>query len=88
MIQYASLKPWRVCRFERRLTNLAEANTYAAQHASRFVHVLPESKGEATAWAIVAHCERESTAREELARLQSGAPPGVSYAVLREGSGT
>lgn len=83
MIQYPSLKRWRVCRFVRRFPDLDAANAYARQHGPRFVHVMPESGGEASAWALVAHCERESTAHKELARLEDGAPPGASYAVLR-----
>ena len=81
---FDQLKPWRVCRALNWFADLASANAFAAQHRARFVHVMPESTG-ASAWELVAHCEREATARDRLAELQADAPPGVRYAVFSEG---
>lgn len=83
--QFASLKPWRVCRLKRRFADLASANAYALAHGARFMHVMPESNGEASAWELEYHAEREDTARARLAELEIDAPPGVQFAVFREG---
>ena len=83
--QFDSLKLWRVCRLIRCFADLASANAYAASHGARFVHVMPEAGGEASAWELEYHCEREDTARARLAELQAHAPLGVLYAAFREG---
>ena len=83
--QFESLKPWRVCRLKQRFMDLASANAYAAAHGARFIHVMPEANGEASAWELEYHCEREHTARARLAELDAYAPPGVRFAVFREG---
>lgn len=84
--QFPNLKPWRVCRFKQQFADLASANAYAATHGARFIHVMPEANGEATAWESEHHAEREETARARLADLEAYAPPGVLYAVFREGA--
>lgn len=84
--QFANLKPWRVCRFKQRFADLASANAYAAAHSARFIHVMPEANGEASAWELENHAEREDTARARLAELEAFAPPGVLYAIFREGA--
>lgn len=82
--RFYSLKPWRVCRLTQRFPNLASANAYAAAYGARFVHVTAESNGEAAAWELEYHAEREDTARARLAELEATAPAGVLYAVIRE----
>lgn len=83
--QFESLKPWRVCRLKQRFMDLASANAYAAAHGARFIHVMPEANGEASAWELEYHCEREDTARALLAELEANARPGLVYSVFREG---
>jgi len=53
--QFTNLKPWRVCRLIRRFDDLESANGYAIAHGARFVHVMPEANGEASAWELEAH---------------------------------
>lgn len=83
--QFTSLNPWRVCRLAQRFPDLASANAYSTAHSARFVHVMPEANGEASAWELEYHCEREHTARARLAELECCAPRGVVYAVFRQG---
>lgn len=83
--QFANLKPWRVCRLIRRFNDLGSANAYATAFDARFVHIMPEANGEASAWELEYHCEREHTARARLAELDACAPPNVRFAVFRDG---
>lgn len=85
--QFTNLKPWRVYRLIRHFDDLGSANAYAAAHGTRFVQVMPEANGEASAWKLEYHCEREDTARARLTELEAHAPPGVMYAVYRIGGG-
>jgi hypothetical protein len=83
-LQFDHLKPWRVCRLKQRFMDLASANAYAVAHGARFIHVMPEGNGAASAWELECYCEREDTARARLAELEAYAPPGVVYAAFRE----
>ena len=83
-LRFDHLKPWRVCRLKRRFVDLDSANAYAAAHGARFVHVTPEANGEAAAWELEYHCERELTARCKLADLQS-LMPFIEFVVIHEG---
>lgn len=84
--QFTNLKRWRVCRLVRRFDDLGSANAYAIAHGARFVHVMPEGNGEASAWELECHAEREETARARLAELEAHAPPGVRFAVFHGGA--
>ena len=82
--RFDHLKPWRVCRLKQRFVDLESANAYAAGHGARFVHVTPEANGEAAAWELEYHCEREATARCKLAELHDSMPL-IEFVVIHEG---